>query len=100
MTTSTGIEMKKELLSSEERRGDARKEHDAGRILQDQATAETFLRKPSINHRKKKEMQPKKKKPTHHTAIELGSGGVKSSHLEGRMRGNEDDDIEPCAIGS
>jgi hypothetical protein len=26
--------------------------------------------------------------------------GSKSSHLQGRMRGNEDDDIEPCAIGS
>ncbi len=94
MTTSTGIEKRKELLSSEERRSDARKGHDAGKILQDQATAERFLRKPSTNHRKKKEMQPKKKKPTHHTANELGSGGVKSSHLEGRMRGKEDDDIE------
>jgi hypothetical protein len=100
MTTSTGIEKKKELLSSEERRGDVRKEHDAGKILQDQATAETFLRKPSTNHGKKGDATKKEKKPTHHTAIELGSGGVKSSHLEGRMRGNEDDDTEPCAIGS
>ncbi len=99
MTTSTGIEKKKELLSSEERRGDARKEHDAGKILQDQATAETFPRKPSTNHRKKGDAN-QKKTPTHHTANELGSGGVKSSHLEGRKRGNEDDDIEPCAIGS
>lgn len=101
MTTSTGIEKKKELLSSEERRGDARKEQDAGKILQDQATAETFLRKPSTSHRKKKkgDATKKEKKPTHHTANELESGRVKSSHLERRMRGNEDDDREPCAIG-
>jgi hypothetical protein len=62
MTTSTGIEKKKELLSSEERRGDARKEHDAGKILQEQATAETFPRKPSTNHGKKRRCNQKRKK--------------------------------------
>jgi hypothetical protein len=67
MTTSTGIEKKKALLSSEERRGDARKEHDAGRILQDQETAETFLRKPIINHRKKGDATKKEKTDASHS---------------------------------
>ncbi len=93
------IRHRKTNKSKQARRDDARKEHDAGKILQDQATAETFPRKPSTNHRKKGDAN-QKKTPTHHTANELGSGGVKSSHLEGRKRGNEDDDIEPCAIGS
>jgi hypothetical protein len=53
MTTSTGIEKKKELLSTEERRGDARKEYDAGKILQDQATAETLLRNRAQTTEKK-----------------------------------------------
>jgi hypothetical protein len=67
MTTSTGIEKKKELLSSGERRGDARKEHDAGKILQDQATAETFLRKPSTNQRKKGDATKKEKTDASHS---------------------------------
>lgn len=85
MTTSTGIEKKKELLSSEERRGDARKEHDAGKILQEQATAETFPRKPSTNHGKKKEMQPKKKKNrriTQQTSWEVAGSRVRTSKEE------------------
>jgi len=100
MTTSTGIEKKKELLSSEERRGDARKN-----TMREKSFKTKQLQKHSYENRaqtteKKGVATKKEKKPKHHTANELGSGGVKSSHLEGRMRGNEDDDIEPCAIGS
>jgi len=67
MTTSTGIEQKKEQLSSGERRGDARKEHDAGKILQYQTTAETFLRKPSTNDRKNGDATKREKTDASHS---------------------------------
>jgi hypothetical protein len=84
MTTRTGIEKEKELLSSEERRGNARKEHDAGRILQDQATAETFLRKPSTNHRKKGDATKKEKnrRITQQSSWEVAGSRVRTSKEE------------------
>jgi hypothetical protein len=83
MTTSTVIANKKELLSSEERRGDARKEHDAGKILQEQATSETFPRKPSTNHRKKGDANKKNpRRITQQTSWEVAGSRVRTSKEE------------------